>query len=61
MEYRVCALLAFRLAGVTARVPLRFEGANPKIAELACGAAPSVGHEAAPQSARRHLGVRTAD
>ncbi len=37
MEYRICHLPAFRFAGVTARVPMQFEGENNAIAELARG------------------------
>ena len=35
MDYRIVDMPAFRLAGVVARVPMRFEGENAAIAELA--------------------------
>lgn len=35
MEYRIIELPAFRFAGVTARVPMQFEGENLAIVELA--------------------------
>lgn len=35
MEYRIVDMPAFRFAGVTARVPMQFEGENPSIARLA--------------------------
>ena len=35
VEYRIVDMPAFRFAGVSARVPLQYEGENPAIARLA--------------------------
>ena len=45
MEYRLDTLPAFNLIGVTARVPLQFNGENTAIAELAATITPAQ-HEA---------------
>lgn len=41
MDYRICDMPAFRLAGVMARVPMQFEGESPAIADLARGITPA--------------------
>lgn len=45
MEYRVAEMPGFRFAGVSARVPMQFEGENPAIADLVQSITPGQRHE----------------
>ena len=45
MEYRIAEIPGFRFAGVSARVPMQFEGENPAIANLVQSITPGQRHE----------------